>query len=258
MNTLKILSLVLLVLLYSCDSDEPQPEFESDLVEITSVTENGLKVTILATQSLFVGYNSITAKVEDENGNLIGGDIAVLPLMDMTSMVHSCPLEVSGNTLSDGEYQFNAVFVMPSGEMGSWSLDFTINDTEISVPVEVSSPELSRLVSFTSAMDESTKYFVAYIDPQDPQVGQNDLEIAVFKKQTMMEWPAVDNLEFELEPWMVSMDHGSPNNLAPVHTDNGHYIGTVNFTMTGDWQLRLTMKEDGQVCGTPYFDLYFQ
>ncbi|MEO9474856.1 MAG: FixH family protein [Cyclobacteriaceae bacterium] len=258
MNTLKILSLVLLALLFSCDSEEPEPEFESDLVEITSVTENGLTVTILATQSLYVGYNSITAKVEDDNGNLVGGDISVLPLMDMTTMVHSCPLEVSGSALSEGEYQFNTVFVMPSGEMGSWSLDFTINDAEVSVPVEVSSPELSRLVSFTSAMDESTKYFVAYIDPKDPQVGQNDLEIAVYKKQTMMEWPAVDNLEFELEPWMVSMDHGSPNNLAPVHTDDGHYKGTVNFTMTGDWQLRLTMMEDGQVCGTPYFDLYFQ
>jgi hypothetical protein len=65
-------------------------------------------------------------------------------------------------------------------------------------------------------------------------------------------------MQFEVEPWMVSMDHGSPNNVAPVHMQNGHYKGTVNFTMTGDWRVRLTMKDQDQVCGKPYFDLYFQ
>ena len=261
MKSIKILLIVLaMVCVSACSEDEnPQPTFESELIEITSVTDDGITVTLFASEKFFVGYNTITAKVEDEKGNLLDGDIAAMPMMDMMEMSHSSPIEFpNGTTMQEGIFRFNAVFVMPSGEMGNWRLVFTINDTEITVPVDVTSPELARLVSFTSLMDETAQYFVAYIDPKDPQIGQNDLEIAVFKRVSMMEWPAVTEMSFNLEPWMVSMDHGSPNNVAPVHTANGHYRGTVNFTMTGDWQLRLTMKENGNVCGTPYFDLYFQ
>ncbi len=255
-----IFLLLTLILVSACNhNDDPQPVFNTDLNEITSFTENGLSITLFASENFFVGYNAITAKIEDENGNLLSGDISTMPMMNMMDMSHSSPLELpDGNTFRQGTFTFNTVFVMPSGEMGDWSIHFTINDLEINVPVTVVAPEQARLVSFTSLMDQETRYFVTYIQPQTPQIGQNDLEIAVFKRQSMMEWPAVTNLEFELEPWMVSMDHGSPNNVAPIHTGNGHYAGTVNFTMTGDWQVRLTMKENGEVCGTPYFDLFFQ
>ena len=74
----------------------------------------------------------------------------------------------------------------------------------------------------------------------------------------MMEWPAVSDLNLEMEPWMVSMDHGSPNNIAPTHTAGGHYTGKVNFTMTGDWQIRLKIKQGEDLCGEPFFDLMFQ
>ncbi len=258
MKIFKFISISFFVILFSCVDDITNLETETNLQEITSYTEGNLTVKLYATTDLFVGYNSITARVKDSQGNSIEGDISVVPMMDMMNKSHTCPLEIEDSVLKDGEYSFNTVFVMPSSEMGSWHLDFTINKTELSVPINVNQPELSRLVSFNSIMDENTKYFVAYIDPQKPDVGQNDLEIAVFKKQTLMDWPAVTSLSFEVEPWMTSMDHGSPNNTAPVHTSKGHYKGTVNFTMTGDWQLRLTMKEHDQVCGTPYFDLYFQ
>ncbi len=259
MKTLGILFLGLIVLFSSCNSsDDIAPDLTEDLQEITTYSTNDLSISIYAPEDLFVGYNEITVEIIDANGNPLSGEISVVPMMDMTTMSHSCPVEASQNTFSEGMYNFNTVFVMPSGEMGSWSIDFTINGTEVSVPVEVIAPGRTRLVSFTSTMDEETKYFVALIGPKEPAVGKNELEIAVFEKQSMMLWPAVTTLEFEVEPWMVSMDHGSPNNVAPGHTEKGHYKGTVNFTMTGDWQIRLTMREHGEVCGTPYFDLYFQ
>lgn len=241
------------------ENEELRPSFESELTEITSATENGITVTLLATEDFFVGYNTVSAKIEDEDGNLLSGDISVMPMMDMMTMSHSSPIEFpSGNTFENGVFSFNPVFVMPSDEMGTWSLNFTVNELQVRVPVDVAAPPLARLVSFTSMLDESTKYFVAYMDPKDPEVGENDLVIAVYKRQSMMEWPAVTGLAFYMEPWMVSMDHGSPNNVSPAHIGSGHYKGKVNFTMTGDWQVRLTMKENNEVCGNPYFDLNFQ
>ena len=261
MKTLKIIIIALLVACYSCgDSEAPEPTFKTELTKITSKTENGIKVTLFASKDFFVGYNAVTAKIEDKSGKLLKGNISVKPMMKMRTMSHACPIEFpDGGTFKNGTYQFNPVFVMPSGEMDSWRIEFTINGKQVKVPINVSAPKKARLVSFQSMTYAKTKYFVAFIDPKKPKVGRNDLEIAVYKRQSMMKWPAVTGMKFELKPWMVSMDHGSPNNVAPAHTKNGHYKGTVNFTMTGDWQVRLTMKDgNDKVCGKPYFDLYFQ
>ena len=247
-----------LMVFSSCSENDPEPQFATEFNQITSFTVDDVTVTLFAEEEFFVGFNTIQTMITDRDGSLLSGDIQVTPMMQMMDMRHSSPVELPGATFEDGSFSFHTVFVMPSGEMGQWSLNFTINGTELEVPVEVTAPELTRLASFTSLADETTRYFVAFLGPNDPQVGQNDMEIAVYQRNSMMEWPAVTDVQFELEPWMVSMDHGSPNNIAPVHMEDGHYIGKVNFTMTGDWQLRLTMSRDGEVCGSPYFDLFFQ
>ena len=102
-------------------------------------------------------------------------------------------------------------------------------------------------------MDNTTKYFVALLSPEKPVVGENELKIAVYKKASMMDWPAVTGLTFEVEPWMTSMDHGSPNNIAPIDKGKGYYEGKVNFTMTGDWDIRLTLKNGSNIEGEPTF-----
>lgn len=248
------------LLLFSCsESDnDPQPSFETDLNEITTIIKDGITVTLYAKESFFVGYNFITAKIE-RDGLLVSGEASVTPMMQMMEMSHAAPMEYSnGQNFEEGHFDFNVVFVMPSGEMGTWSLHFDIDGTSIEIPVEVRNPEYAKMVSFVSQMDQTTKYFVALVNPDEPQVGKNELEIAVFKRASMMDWPAVTDLSLEVEPWMVSMDHGSPNNVAPVHMNEGHYLGEVNFTMTGDWQIRLTAMQGAQLCGEPYFDIYFQ
>ena len=61
----------------------------------------------------------------------------------------------------------------------------------------------------------------------------------------MMDFPAVNDYTVEIEPTMPSMGHGSPNNVNPVFTSMGHYVGKVNFTMTGLWNVKLTLKKNG-------------
>jgi hypothetical protein len=57
---------------------------------------------------------------------------------------------------------------------------------------------------------------------------------------------------------MPSMGHGSPNNVNPVHTSNGHYLGKVNFTMSGFWRVHLTIKKNGVLLSNDqYFDITF-
>lgn len=74
----------------------------------------------------------------------------------------------------------------------------------------------------------------------------------------MMEFPADSSLTVTLTPEMPSMDHGSPNNVDPVHVGKGHYKGKVNFTMTGLWQLNLDfMQGDAIADTTSFFEVNF-
>ncbi len=44
---------------------------------------------------------------------------------------------------------------------------------------------------------------------------------------------------------MISMGHGAPNNVNPMHIGKGHYMGKVNFTMSGSWNVKLKIYENG-------------
>jgi hypothetical protein len=56
---------------------------------------------------------------------------------------------------------------------------------------------------------------------------------------------------------MPTMNHGSPNNVNPVHKGNGHYKGKVNFTMTGLWRLHFTLKAGDAIAKADSLDIEF-
>ena len=102
---------------------------------------------------------------------------------------------------------------------------------------------------------DSMSYFITMIEPQNPEVGLNTFEMAIHIKQSMMSFPPVEDLNVEMTPSMPSMGHGSPNNENPVQTLHGHYVGKVNFTMTGDWRIDLEMTRDSKIITETHFDL---
>jgi hypothetical protein len=74
----------------------------------------------------------------------------------------------------------------------------------------------------------------------------------------MMNFPADDSYTMEITPEMPSMGHGSPNNVNPTNTGNGHYKGKVNFTMTGEWKVNVLVKKDGvTISKNAYFIITF-
>lgn len=254
----KIIFVLMLFVAFSCSKDDDAtPAIDPTLLKITSITEAGITATLYGKEPLFVGFNELTIQLEEADGKEVSGTVSVMPMMDMTEMQHACPQEYpEGNQVAEGLFRANVGFVMPSGEMGSWTLQLTVNGTEIEIPVNIISPETPRMKSFESMKeDDNRRFFVFLLEPQDPQVGQNDIHLAIYQRQSMMEWPAAEGLALEMTPWMPSMDHGSPNNVNPVHEGSGHYKGKANFTMTGDWQIRLDIREGSDLLGNPAFDL---
>lgn len=220
------------------------------LIGETYIYGAAAKAKVYAEKELFVGYNKIFVAMYDSvtNTRLTNGHFDVIPMMDMGMMKHSAPFELEDDTLpTDKFWKAAIVFIMPSSA-GKWTLNMafhnhkTDKEGEGELEVPVINPTTSVMKSFKAS--DSTNLFVTLIQPATPKIGLNNFEISIHKKD-MMDFPAVNDYTVEIEPTMPSMGHGSPNNVNPVFTSMGHYIGKVNFTMTGLWNVKITLKKNG-------------
>jgi hypothetical protein len=257
----------------SCKDDDdedntPTPStnpFENYVVLGTSDDDNNDDdIVIYGEKEAFVGYNKIWIVERDDDGTVddsfLDDQVTINPVMDMPMHTHSAPAEQPGTPDQNGAREAAVVFVMPT-TAGDWYIDVTLTDDNESETHRVKinnvvEPQETRTKSFYTP--DSARYFVSLIEPSEPKVGINDYEVVVHERKTMMSWPAVNGLTMEIEPEMPTMGHGSPDNENPVETTYGHYVGKVNFTMTGYWKVNMVVKKNGNVIKDDlFFDITF-
>ena len=248
---LYLLPLAFIVAFTQCSKDDtnedppPGPENpEQILIGEQFAIGSGLKVEFYALTELFAGYNTVYFTVKDSiTGEVVeANEFMMHPMMAMMSgMNHSCPMEAPVYNSDTKQYEGAITFVMSSG-MGTWTVSVHLNNLGTAeFEPDVIDPVEAMIYSFPSMADSSKTYFVSLIQPKDPKVGENEFEILINHKASMMEWPPVEDFSVSIEPEMPDMGHGSPNNVDPTHTANGHYDGVVNFTMTGWWRVNITI-----------------
>ncbi|MFY0653958.1 MAG: FixH family protein [Cyclobacteriaceae bacterium] len=263
--------LIVLGIMTNCGSDEtptPDPFADLHLVKTQAIDNSTLSVKIYSENNneFFVGYNSYQVGLFDTDGELVtNSDINIMPMMHMEMMSggmmdhmeHSAPHEILGdNDLN--LHTFSTVFQMPSGDMQKWHLHLTgtdpvaNQDIDMMIDLDVSTPELAMMKSFSV---NDVGHFISLVQTASPEVGINDFEVTVYKRAGMMSWPAVEGLTIQITPEMPAMGHGSPNNVNPTHVGNGHYKGTVNFTMTGLWRINVSILEADNLLAETSFDI---
>ncbi len=251
----------------ACEKDDDQIPEEVNLLSITKAGSGAghFNVELRAKEPLFQGYNKLYFDIRRSSGNsrVTQASVTLLPLMHMTMMTHAAPFENPVNMPNeDGLFEGAVVFIMPSNPEEGWTLEVAIDsegekDTvNLTIP-EVRSLEEVREFSVVSQVDGKT-YFISLPEPSTPKVGINDIGFTIHFRENMLSFPAAEDLSVVIEPEMPSMNHGSPNNVNPVHTGNGHYKGKVNFTMTGWWRVNIDVSKDGQAIGENLsFDITF-
>ena len=224
------------------------------------------KAVLYSKQSLQTGYNVIYVALFDsaDGSALLKGHFNVTPMMDMGTMQHSDPVENSEDTVAVGGYfKSSVVFIMPGTAM-QWSLNLSFHNHKnnlegvgkLGVAVVEGNPV--KIKSSVVVADSNAKVFISLIAPEKPQVGINYFEVVLHKKVSMMDFPAIEDYTIEIVPEMPTMGHGSPNNVNPVHVGMGHYLGKVNFTMTGLWKITLKLYKNGVlVSSDQFFELTF-
>lgn len=263
MKYLLLAALAGAVLMTSCKKDDPtpttpEPTANVPFVEIASATTSSNKTVTLYAESgtLEAGYTPLYVQVKDGNGTAIdNATVTFDPLMTMTSMSHSSPLEQPIYNATSNYYEGAVVFTMAS-TAGTWTLGVDVDGETVTFNLDIAEPATKMVGSYLGTDNES--YIVALVRPNSWTVGLNDFEIVIYHKASMMSFPADDAFTVLFEPEMISMQHSSPNNVAPVATGNGHYAGTVNYTMTGDWRLHFELQKNGvTIVQDAYVDILF-
>lgn len=275
-DTFMVLSMCFVLAIGACKKEESTPILTNTtnnntpsnlkLIGETYIIGAQAKAIVYANKDLFVGYNNIYIALFDSSTGvqLENGDVTIIPVMDMGTMMHSAPVEQPiGIDPTNKLWAGAIVFIMPSMG-GKWELKITFNNAKNNLlgegllEINVIQPAVSVMNSYTVASDDSAKIFVSLVKPAAPQIGLNDFEITIHQKSSMMSFPSIDQYTVEIEPEMPSMGHGSPNNVNPNHIGLGHYSGKVNFTMTGFWRVHYKLFKNGQLIDdTHYFDITF-
>lgn len=200
------------------------------------------------------GFNEISLRIKDNaTGEYVkNASVSWLPLMHMTMMTHSCPKsEVEKVTTAGTLYEGNIVFQMAQNATEYWDLkiDYTINGTNYTATsvIDVPASAKQRVTTFTGSDD--VKYILAYVEPHHPKVALNDITVAVYKMESMMSFPIVDNYKVKIDPRMPSMgNHGSPNNVDLIQSVADQlYHGKLSLTMTGLWKINLQLLNASDV-----------
>lgn len=253
------------LVLVSCKKEEVEPTTDTNnstpvetlnLIGSATTTNNETVELYANTATIETGYTNLYIKIKDDQGNNVSNaTVSITPKMDMGTMVHSSPVEQPSYNSTESYYKGVVVFTM-SSTAGTWTIDIDVNGSI--VPIEVNVVDAPTKVCGVYTGTDGVTYIVSLVKPITWEVGMNNFSITIHKKESMMSFPAVDGLTVILDPEMVSMGHGSPNNISPVNTSNGYYTGEVNFTMTGDWRLHLELQDNGTVLHSDAFlDILF-
>ncbi|MCS3552436.1 MULTISPECIES: FixH family protein [unclassified Sphingobacterium] len=263
MHIIKLNTLIFLGLttIYSCNNaTKPSPsQIENQSVTDTSdlskmimladTTFEGHQVSLWTPDSLTNKFESLYLKFEDGKGNPVS-DLAVEYeiTMDMGMMAHSGPYSPLVNK-GKGIYQADVVFIMANmKDMGKgWLFKTFLKGKDkmdtLTFALPVQQTTIPRTIPTGTATDD--RVFVSCLIPNEVESGKHNIEFALHKmdKETFTN---LDGYTIAVEPFMPAMKHGSPENKDAESKGNGRYSGLVNFTMSGDWVIRVKLMKKGK------------
>lgn len=246
-----ILPLLIISFLISCSDsddnpDDPINEIEGE-IKVQEISNDDHIIEIYTeTGKLQQGYNEITIRIKNKSDGSFVKNVSMKwnPVMHMETKKHSGPKsaivkEKDKETLYEGYL----IFQMAENDTEKWELTFTytIGGENYEASDFISVPATEKRVVTTFMGTDQERYVLALVEPDEPEVKINDIEMALYKMENMMTFSMVKDHTIKLDPRMPSMgNHSSPNNEDLTYdAEDNLYKGKLSLTMTGYWKLNL-------------------
>ena len=156
----------------------------------------------------------------------------------------------------EGFFEGAAFFLPPEPEAGTFALDVTFDvggrSGMVGFPLDVEETLWMQRVE-----TEAGRYFVSWVRPERPSVGENVFELAIHETSGTGYAPLA-GATLDLYPYMDmggGDGHSTPYE-APVHVGEGRCRGTVDFIMSGGWDLTVYVRRPGAAEDTVFFADY--
>ncbi len=212
----------------------PEPTYQL----IGTGTANDVEVWLYADKPLEAGYNIVYIKAK-RGGALVNGNVRISTTMNMEMHTHSCPIIQPASKPDQYGYVTGAIVFTMAGTKDQWTVIIEAGDASTSRPASVSIPvDVAATDNVRSLQEESVTTYVVLQPPQKWNVGFNDFVVWMFSG-TDPEYQPMTDVSMTMTPSMPSMGHGSSGNINPTHQGNGRYLGRVNYSMSGDWEVSL-------------------
>lgn len=241
---------------------QPKPK-----TSVAIVTADDLTVELLTDTQIETGMTPMYLKITTSSGEAVtDATVTFLPMMYMTSgKNHSAPVIGTPTLDTDGFYRIAVVFQMPSGMMGYWDMQTTVQrpggDVVAATFPKVTVAESGRatVLAYTDPVTSVVKKYVTSLNLEAaPVVGLNPV---IFTLHTpamdMMSFAPVEGATLVLEPKETGTGSGCAGSVNPTHTSLGRYAGKVNFDKVGTWETTVTVTVGGAQVGTPKFTTTF-
>lgn len=241
-----------MISLSACSSDDIQEQHIDELDglhQITEFTNNTHSIELYSSSGkLQVGFNQLSLRIKDlaTEDYLQDATVSWSPIMKMVDMAHSAPAsEVVKIPQSVALYTGHLIFTMPENPNEKWeiNINYLVDGLthSVSIPVAVTDVVDRLVINFTDNNDQ--QYALALVQPFEPMVAVNDIQMVLYKMESMMEFSPVNNFRILIDPRMPSMgNHGSPNNVDLIQKQDGYYHGKLSLTMTGLWRINLQVE----------------
>ncbi len=224
---------------------------------VASAPAGALTVELRALAPLQTGLNTVVYRVLDaEDAPVDGLSLTHAPLMVMGSGTsHACPYS-QPVALGDGQYASEVVYQMASSEVDAWTHTVTIGgDTPVEANFTALSVVDSGMVKMLTVGE--ARWIVSLAFPEAPKMRENPFILTIHRRESMMMFPPVADVDVEVTPWMPAMDHGSEGNVDPTYVADGRYEGVAYLSMAGTWELRFALTQGAVLAAEPVFEVSF-
>lgn len=256
MKIKKTVLFLCLISLISCSSDDVEPQHAdelNDLELITTFSNQTHHIELYSTTGkLQTGFNQINLRILDVASDefLPDASISWLPIMHMANMQHAAPASMVEKVPgTEALYSGYLIFSMPDNSEEKWEIDFSYQIEgaafTAAIPIEVSQEQDRTVVSFTG--EDNENYLLALVQPFEARVAVNDIQMVLYKMESMMDYLPVEGFKILIDPRMPGMgNHGSPNNVNLVQGEDEFYAGKLSFTMSGLWRINLQVLDSSE------------
>lgn len=219
----------------------------------------GLRIALYIHRGPHTGYNRVRVRLTaGASGAVIdAAGVQLRPHYTLGPRSLSVPVEqpVSDRAQEEGFFEGAVMLLPPEPGAGRFALEIAFERTSgqtgaVTFPLEVEESRWMQRIETPGG-----RLFAAWVYPARPVVGDNVLEVALYREAGDGYAPVTD-AAMDCYPYMDmggGDGHSTPYE-APVHTGAGRYRGRVNFIMAGGWDLALYVRRPAAPPDTVRFD----